>query len=276
LPRGPPNRPVRLLDSHCHPEYALKAGRLTAWVAECRAAGVEGVVAIGTDLKDWSEYRDLASTQPDFFRHTVGLHPCHVEEGWEDIVAAISPYFADRTHPAALGEIGLDYFRLPADVAEAEQIKAWQQEAFRRQLSLAYQFDCPVVIHSRHAFDDCVRLIDASGVDWRKVVFHCFVEGPEQVRQINQRGGRASFTGIITYAKSEEIRRALKAQGLARLMLETDAPYLAPQSVRGKENTPAYLPEICAKAAELLGLPADEVAEVATRNAREFFGFAAD
>ena len=267
---------MRLLDSHCHPEYALKAGRLAAWVQECRAAGVEGVVAIGTDLKDWSEYRDLASAQPDFFRHTVGLHPCHVEEGWEDIVAAISPYFADRTHPAALGEIGLDYFRLPADVAEAEQIKAWQQEAFRRQLSLAYQFDCPVVIHSRHAFDDCVRLIDASGVDWRKVVFHCFVEGPEQVRQINQRGGRASFTGIITYAKSEEIRQALKAQGLARLMLETDAPYLAPQSVRGKENTPAYLPEICAKAAELLGLPADEVAEVATRNAREFFGFAAD
>jgi TatD DNase family protein len=170
----------------------------------------------------------------------------------------------------------LDYFRLPTDVAEAERIKAWQQEAFRRQLSLAYQFGCPVVIHSRHAFDDCVRLIDASGVDWRKVVFHCFVEGPEQVRQLNQRGGRASFTGIITYAKSEEIRQALKAQGLARLMLETDAPYLAPQSVRGKENTPAYLPEICAKAAELLGLPADEVAEVATRNAREFFGFAAD
>ena len=82
---------MRLLDSHCHPEYALKAGRLAAWVAECRAAGVEGAVAIGTDLKDWSDYRDLAARQPDFFRHTVGLHPCHVEEGWEETVAAISP-----------------------------------------------------------------------------------------------------------------------------------------------------------------------------------------
>ena len=264
---------MRLLDSHCHPEYALRAGRLAAWVQECRAAGVEGVVAIGTDLKDWSEYRELAATQPDFFRHTVGLHPCHVEEGWEETVAAISPYFADRTSPAALGEIGLDYFRLPADPAEADRIKVWQQQAFRRQLALAFQFDAPVVIHSRHAFDDCVRLIDESGVDWRKVVFHCFVEGPGQVREINRRGGRASFTGIITYPKSEEIRQALKAQGLARLMLETDAPYLAPQSVRGKENTPAFLPEICARAAELLDLPPDEVAEVATRNAREFFGF---
>lgn len=264
---------MRLLDSHCHPKHALAAGRLEAWVGEARAAGVEGAVAIGTELEDWSAYRDLAAGRPDFFRHTVGLHPCHVEEGWEEAVAALSPYFADRTPPVALGEIGLDYFRLPADPAEAALVKSWQQAAFRRQLSLAYQLGCPVVIHSRQAFDDCVRAIDASGVDWRKVVFHCFVEGPDQVRQLNQRGGRASFTGIITYAKSEDIRQALKAQGLARLMLETDAPYLAPQSVRGKENTPAYLPEICAQAAELLGLPADEVAEVSTRNARGFFGF---
>ncbi|MFM7240820.1 MAG: TatD family hydrolase [Opitutia bacterium] len=264
---------MRLLDSHCHPEYVLKAGRLAPWIEECRGAGVEGVVAIGTDLTDWSAYRDLAASHPAFFRHTVGLHPCHVEEGWEETVAAVGPYFADATPPAALGEIGLDYFRLPAEVAEAERLKGWQQAAFRRQLALAYQLACPVVVHSRHAFEDCVRLIDDSGVDWRKVVFHCFVEGPEQVRQLNQRGGRASFTGIITYAKSEDIRQALKAQGLSRLMLETDAPYLAPRSVRGKENTPAYLPEICAQAAELLGLPADEVAEVVTRNAREFFGF---
>ncbi len=95
----------------------------------------------------------------------------------------------------------------------------------------------------------------------------------DAVREVNRRGGRASFTGIITYKNADEIRAALKAQGLARLMLETDAPYLAPLSVRGKENTPAYLPEIAAKAAELLDLPVDEVAEVATRNARQFFGF---
>lgn len=264
---------MRLLDSHCHPDYALKAGRLQAWMAQSREAGVEGAVAIGTDLHDWSVYRGLTRDHPDFFRHTVGLHPCHVAEGWEESVAAISPYFADDPAPAALGEIGLDYFRLPSDAAEAAQLKLWQQEAFRRQLALAYQFGCSVVIHSRHAFEDCVRLIDESGVDWRKVVFHCFVEGPEQVRELNRRGGRASFTGIITYPKSAEIREALRAQGLARLMLETDAPYLAPQSARGQENAPRHLPEICAQAAVLLGLPADEVAEVSTRNARDFFGF---
>ncbi len=268
-----PNGPMRLLDSHCHPITAVRAGTLAPWLQQVKAAGVEGVVAIGTDLDDWSEYRRLALEHPGFFRHTVGLHPCHVTEGWEDAVMALSPFFADTVAPAALGEIGLDYFRLPADAAEAAQVKGWQQSAFRRQLALAYQFDCPVVIHSRHAFADSVQLIDESGVDWRKVVFHCFVEGPDAVREVNRRGGRASFTGIITYKNADEIRAALKAQGLSRLMLETDAPYLAPLSVRGQENTPAYLPEIAAKAAELLGLPADEVAEVATRNARQFFGF---
>lgn len=264
---------MRLLDSHCHPIAVIKAGAVGPWLEQVKAAGVEGIVAIGTDLDDWSVYRNLAEQYPGFVRHTVGLHPCHVNEAWEDAVLALSPFFADRVAPAALGEIGLDYFRLPADAAEAAQVKGWQQAAFRRQLTLAYQFGGPVVIHSRHAFDDCVQLIDESGVDWKQVVFHCFVEGPAAVRTLNARGGRASFTGIITYKNAAEIRAALQAQGLARLMLETDAPYLAPLSKRGQENTPAYMPEIAAKAAELLGLPTDEVAEVATLNARSFFGF---
>ena len=264
---------MRLLDSHCHPSTASRAGRIGPWIAGARAAGVEAAVAIGTDLDDWAEYRDLAAAHPDFFRHTVGLHPCHVDEGWEDKVVALSPFFADATEPVALGEIGLDHFRLPADPADAIRLKGWQEEAFVRQLALARQFGCPVVVHSRAAFDDCVRLVDASGVEWSKVVFHCFVEGPEQVRALNRRGGRASFTGIITYPKSDLVREALKAQGLARLMLETDAPYLAPQSVRGQENTPATLPEVAQTAGEVLGLPADEVAEVSTRNARAFYGF---
>lgn len=264
---------MRLLDSHCHPSTALREGRIGPWIAASRAAGVEAAVAIGTDLDDWAEYRDLAAKHPDFFRHTVGLHPCHVDEGWEDKVTALSPFFADATEPVALGEIGLDHFRLPEDAAEASRIKAWQEEAFARQLALARQFGCPVVVHSRAAFADCVRLIDASGVSWSKVVFHCFAGGPDQMRELNRRGGRGSFTGTVTYPKAPLVREALKAQGLARLMLETDSPYLAPQSVRGKENTPATLPEIATLAGEVLGLPADEVAEVSTRNARAFFGF---
>ena len=264
---------MRLLDSHCHPANVIRQGKLSEWVSTVKAAGVEGVVAIGTDLDDWSEYRDLAQANSPFFKHTVGLHPCHVGEGWEETVAAVAPYFADATVPAALGEIGLDYYRLPSDASESAQIKLMQQSAFRQQLNLAYQIGCPIVIHSRYAFADCIKMIDESGVDWRKVVFHCFVEGPEAVRELNRRGGRASFTGVITYPNCPNILGALKAQGVARLMLETDAPYLAPQSMRGKENSPAFLPEIAQKAAEVLGMPVDEVAEIATLNARSFFGF---
>jgi len=264
---------VRLVDSHCHPAAALREGRIGPWISSARAAGVEAAVAIGTDLDDWAEYRDLAASHPDFFRHTVGLHPCHVDEGWEDRVAALSPFFADRTEPVALGEIGLDHFRLPADPAEAAQVKGWQEEAFARQLALARQFGCPVVVHSRAAFTDCVRVIDASGVDWRKVVFHCFAGGPDQMRELNHRGGRGSFTGTVTYPKSPLVREALGAQGPDRLMLETDSPYLAPQSMRGQENTPASLVEIAETAGRVLGIPAAEVAELSTRNTRAFFGF---
>ncbi len=263
---------MRLFDSHCHPLSHIKKGKVGSWLNEIKAVGLEGVIAIGTDLADWTEYRNLASAHPDFIHYTVGLHPGYVTEGWEETVAAISPYFADTRHPVALGEIGLDYYRLPEEPSEAEQIKEWQKGAFQQQLRLAYQFGCPIVIHSRHAFHDCVKMIDESRVDWKKVVFHCFTEGPECVKELNRRGGRASFTGVITYPNAPIVTAALKAQGLTRLMLETDAPYLTPQSKRGQENSSAYLGEIAEKAGEILNLPADEVAAVATLNTRQFFG----
>ena len=264
--------PPALVDSHCHPADAVRAGTFGAYRAEAEAAGVVGIVAIGTDPSDWSLYRDLAAANPGYVRHTVGLHPNHVEEGWEDDLAALTPYFADAVAPAALGEIGLDYFRLPAEPAEAAAAKARQQAAFRRQLGLAYELGCPVVIHSRAAFHDCVRMVDASGVDWRKVVFHCFTESVECARELRRRGGRASFTGVLTYPKSTVTRAALASLGPDDLMLETDAPYLPPQSRRGRDNHSAYLPEILATAAEVLSMDPAALAATTTRNAREFFG----
>jgi TatD DNase family protein len=262
-----------LIDSHCHPAEAARAGTFAAYRAEAEAAGVVGLVAIGTDLDDWTLYRDLAAANPGYVRHTVGLHPNHVEEGFEDTLMALGSYFADTTTPAALGEIGLDYFRLPANPAEAEAAKARQHEAFRRQLALAHELDCPVVIHSRSAFHDCVRLIDASRVDWRKVVFHCFTESVECARELSRRGGRASFTGVLTYPKSTVTRASLATLGPDDLMLETDAPYLAPQSRRGRDNHSAYLAETLATAAEILNMDPAALAAQTTANARAFFGW---
>ena len=262
-----------LIDSHAHPLRVWKSGQLAAWINRAQAAGVESVIAIGTQLEDWSVYRDLSQTSPHFFRHTVGLHPCYVDESWEDAVTALAPYFADRTRPVALGEIGLDYFHLPKDPQAAQQLQQWQQEAFKRQLNLAYQLQVPVVIHSRNAFADCVQLIDQSGVAWSQVVFHCFVEGPAEIQQVLARGGRGSFTGIITYPKAEAVRLALQAQGIERLMLETDSPYLSPQSVRSAENEPSHLPEIAQKAADLLGVSLAELTQRTSENTKAFYGW---
>lgn len=271
---APPHPAMPLIDSHCHLESFVKRKTLPEILTRAREAGVGAMVAVGTDIDDWALYRDLAAAHPGFIHHTVGLHPNHVEADWHDAAVAIGPFFADRTAPVALGEIGLDYFRLPADAEEDSDLKRFQQAAFRQQLSLAYQFDCPVIIHSRAAFDDTVRLIDESGVDWKKVVFHCFSEGPDAVRTLNARGGRASFTGILTYPSAKEIRAAAEAQGLDRFMLETDCPYLAPQAMRGKENEPANLALIADYAAALFGVSREELTRRTEATTREFFGLA--
>jgi TatD DNase family protein len=117
-----------------------------------------------------------------------------------------------------------------------------------------------------------VELIDASGVEWSRVVFHCFSEGPDEMAELMRRGGFGSFTGIITYKKAEAVRAAALAQGPGRLMMETDAPYLAPVPHRGQPNEPAYVRHTAEFCAGLFGVPLEELAAVTTANARRFFG----
>jgi TatD DNase family protein len=175
-----------------------------------------------------------------------------------------------------LGECGLDRFHLPKDdAAEAERVLARQRGAFAAQLGIARRLGCPVVVHSRGAFRECVEMIDASGVDWSKVVFHCFAEGEAEMAELARRGSAGSFTGIVTYKSAESVRAAARAQGLARMMVETDAPYLTPVPHRGKPNEPAFVrhtAEFCAR--EIFGVSAEEFARVTTANARRFFALA--
>lgn len=110
----------------------------------------------------------------------------------------------------------IDRFHLPKDTVEAEKVFGWQQAAFTAQLALTKKLGCPLVVHSRGAFAECVAMIDAAGVDWRKVVFHCFTEGPAEMAELVQRGGYGSFTGIITYKSADNVRAAALAQGLDR------------------------------------------------------------
>jgi TatD DNase family protein len=283
------NRRVGLIDTHTHLEFFARSGELPGILARAKAAGLETMVAIGTDTDDWSLYRDLAREHAGLVRYSAGLHPCSVGADWAGRVAQLEGFWGrasrpdellreaahpeDSPYPVALGETGLDRFHLPKDnPAGAEKILGWQKAAFAEQLGLAKKLGCPVVVHSREAFAECVEMIDASGVVWSKVVFHCFTEGPAEMAELTRRGGYGSFTGIITYKTAEAVRAAALAQGLDRLMIETDAPYLTPMPHRGKPNEPAYLRHTAEFCAGVFGISPERLAEATTRNARRFFG----
>ena len=261
-----------LIDTHTHLDSFARRGELPAVLQRAREAGLEAMVAIGTDTDDWSLYRDLAGAHPGLVHYTVGLHPCSVGDDWAGRFAPLEDFWGEAPHPVALGETGLDRFHLPKDAAGAAKIFGWQRAAFAETLALAKRLCCPVVIHSRGAFAECVEMVDKSGVDWGRVVFHCFTEGPAEMAELMKRGGRGSFTGVITYKNAEAVCAAALKQGLERLMIETDAPYLTPMPHRGKPNEPAYLRHTAEFCAGLFGVGYDEQATRTTANARKFFG----
>jgi TatD DNase family protein len=278
-----------LIDTHTHLESFARKGELEPTLQRAREAGVEAMITIGTSPDDWPLYRDIAAQHAGFIHYAVGLHPCSVDAEWERAMGEIERYWGRARplgapdseaelptltpQPVALGECGLDRFHLPKDEAKAAEIFAWQRAAFDAQLAIAKRLECPVVVHSRGAFTECVEQIDRSGVDWRRVVFHCFTESEKEIAELNRRGGVGSFTGILTYKTAENIRAAAKVQGLPRFMLETDAPYLTPMPHRGKPNEPAYIRHTTEFAAQqVFGISYDELTAVSTANARRFFG----
>lgn len=259
-------------DSHCHLEGFRKSGTLLETLERAHRAGVSQIVAIGTDCEDWTANLEMACEHCGKIFYTVGLHPNHVDENWQFHVENLPSFFDHETKPVAVGEVGLDYFRLPKKGEKAIRGKAFQKAALREQLTLARSLGVPVVIHCRDAFADCVAEIDASGISWTKVVFHCFSEGPHEMSKLIDRGGRASFTGIVTFYGAENVRVAAKLQGIENLMIETDSPYLAPEPLRGNPNEPANLPHIGIFLSKLLDVEEAELAATTTRNTQQFYG----
>jgi TatD DNase family protein len=265
---------VSLIDTHTHLESFARSGALPGVLARAREAGLKAMIAIGTSPDDWALYRELAREHRGFVHYTVGLHPCSVDAGWAEALAQVEGFWrGDDAKPVALGEVGLDRFHLPQDPGEAEKIFGWQRAAFAAGLEIAKRLGCPVVVHSRGACLECVELIDASSVDWARVVFHCFTDGVAEMGELTRRGGIGSFTGILTYKSAENVRAAARALGIGRFMLETDAPYLTPVPQRGKPNEPAFLRHTAEFAArEVFGVSDAELAAATTLNARRFFG----
>ncbi len=248
---------MRWCDSHCH----LDDERVGAdAVAAARAAGVERMITIGTDAERSRRAVELAAAHEGVWA-TVGLHPHDAVQGVDTITGLIG---APRV--VAVGEAGLDYHydHSPRPV---------QLAAFEAQVHLAHRHGLALVIHTREAWDDTFAVLDAAGVPER-TVFHCFTGGPDEARRCLDRGAYLSFSGIVTFANAGAVREAAAMCPLDRLLVETDAPYLAPVPHRGRPNSPALVPVVGAAIARVKGVPVEAVADATWRSAAVAFALA--
>jgi len=246
------------VDSHAHlsslslePDQALR---------RARAAGVEAVVCVGTDLASSQAAIDLAARHVDVAA-SVGLHPHdadRVDAEWDSIVT-----LAATRGVVAVGETGLDFHYLHAP---AER----QADSFRRHIGLAKARDLALVVHSRDAWDDTFRILEDEGPPPRTVL-HCFTGGPDEARRALDLGAWLSFSGIVSFRNAEDVRAAAACTPLDRMLVETDSPYLAPVPHRGAENEPALVPAVGAALAAAVGHPVARVAAATATSARTVF-----
>jgi TatD DNase family protein len=222
------------------------------------------VVCVGTDLASSRAAVQLAAAEPDVWA-TVGLHPhdaAELDTQWDDLVE-----LAEAPRVVGIGESGFDYHYLhsPADA---------QEEAFRRHVDLAHHTDRALVIHTRDAWDDTFRVLHERGAP-RRTVFHCFTGGAVEARRAIALGAHVSFSGIVSFANAHDVRAAASIVPLDRMLVETDAPYLAPVPHRGKQNRPAWVTDVGAALADAAGVSPDRIATATSENARAVFGLSA-
>jgi TatD DNase family protein len=245
---------TRWTDSHCHVPYE---GVGVDVIADARFAGVERLITVGTDAAQSRAAIDTAAAHDGVWA-TVGLHPHDASNGVETIVGLL-----DSPRVVAVGECGLDYHY---DHSPRPQ----QRDAFAAQIQLAHERDLALVIHTREAWDDTFSILAAEGVPER-TVFHCFTGGPGEARRCLDLGAVLSFSGIVTFKAAEDVRAAAALTPLDRLLVETDAPYLAPVPHRGSQNTPAWVPDVGAGVAGVKDVDVDTIAAATWATAERVF-----
>jgi len=247
-----------LVDHHCHLDASDFAGDLDGVVARARAAGVGIMVSISMHIRRLGQTLKIAQAYENVFS-SVGTHPHYAHTELDIPVAEIVQLSA---HPkiVAIGEAGLDYFY---DNSPREA----QAEGLAKHIEVAQETGLPLVIHARDADSDIAAMLEAGmGRKPFGAVLHCFTGGPELSRRALDLGVYISFSGILTFKKSEALREIAASVPLDRLLVETDAPFLAPGKYRGKRNEPAYVVETARELAKVKGLSADELARATTEN----------
>lgn len=250
-----------LVDSHCHLDFPDLADNLPAILGKMAENGVGAAVCIGVNIEDWPKVRALAESDARLYA-TVGVHPEYhdAHEPDEDELVALA------AHPKviAIGETGLDYY-WHKDAPE------WQRQRFRTHIRAARRCNLPLVIHTRDAAADTLRLMAEEGADRVGGVMHCFTETWEVASAALDLGFHVSFSGIVTFKNAVALKEVAKRVPLDRLLVETDAPYLAPSPYRGKTNQPAYVRYVAEEVARLRGLDYEAVVEATTANFTRLF-----
>ncbi len=251
------------IDTHAHLFYPNFEGELDEVIARSKEAGVHNIIVPATDIETSKKVIELIDKY-DFMYGAVGIHP-HETKDWDDSLIAKIEEFASHKKVVAIGEIGLDYYY---DFSPKEK----QIEAFKAQIELALKLNKPIVVHNRESDDDMMEIIKSYCDSGLKAQFHCFSGSTKNARELVRMNHFVSFTGNITFKKSDSLRETAAALSLESVMLETDSPFMTPEPHRGKRNEPAYVKLVAEKLAEIHHLNSEDVARVTSYNVFRMFG----
>lgn len=254
---------MTFIDTHSHiylPEFDQDQAEI---VEKALAKGVKKILLPNVDSSTINSMLDICKSFPDTCYPMMGLHPTSVKENVEEELAIVEKLLKENDF-IAIGEIGIDLYWDKSFLAE-------QEEAFRFQIALAKKYKLPIVIHSRDSFDELFSILDKNLNSDLKGVFHCFTGTEKQAQKIiNEYGFKLGIGGVLTF-KNSGLADQIKNIGIEHLILETDAPYLAPIPYRGKRNQPSYIPLIAQKLAAVKSVSLAEIAKITTQNAKELF-----
>lgn len=245
-----------LVDSHCHLNFPGLSENLDSVFAGMKQNGVSHALCVSVNFPEFPQVLALAERYPNIYA-SVGVHPDY-EEDREPSVAELVKL---ATHPrvVAIGETGLDYYRLKGDLE-------WQRERFRIHIRAAKEINKPLIIHTREAAQDTLRIMEEEGAGQAGGVMHCFTESLEVAEKAMEIGFYISFSGIVTFKNAKMLKEVARRVPLERMLIETDSPYLAPVPYRGKTNEPAFVKYVAEEIAQLRSIAPEEVASATSNN----------
>jgi len=254
---------VTLIDTHCHIDDERFKDDFEQVIARAQAAGVERLYLPNVDMLNLPKVLATADSHPDYIFPMIGIHPTEIKANFEQDLTHMREELA-KGQFVAVGEIGMDLYW-------DKSFKKEQMLAFEAQIKMAQEFDLPINIHVRDAFNEAFEVLEAFPSHSIRGVFHCFTGSKEIAERVLRLGDfYLGIGGVLTF-KNAKLPEVIKYLGIDRLVLETDAPYLAPTPHRGKRNESAYLQDIAAFLAQTLGLTSEEVAEITTANALKIY-----